>query len=98
MLRWLWSRLMKWGWDFNRNLRKDDDGRLPIALVDSTTEICMDKALRFNLLPARGGSVLEIRTHDSKNHEWDTVTHVIPEGADVAKAVGSIVAMELLKR
>ena len=26
MIRWLWSRMMKWGWDFNRNLR-DDRGR-----------------------------------------------------------------------
>ena len=97
MLRWLWSRIMKWGWDFNRGLREDDINSIPIAL-DSKPDVCMDKALRFNLLPARGGCILEIRTHDSKNHEWDTVTHVIPDGADVAKAVGSIVAMELLRQ
>ena len=98
MIRWLWSRMMKWGWDFNRNLRDDARGRDSIAVVESSPDVCMDKALRFNLLPARGGSVLEIRTHDTRNHEWDTVTHVIPDGADVAKAVGDIVAMELLRQ
>ena len=99
MIRWLWSRMMKWGWDYNRNLREDNRGEraIPIA-VDSSPDVCMDKALRFNLLPARGGSVLEIRTHDTRSHEWDTVTHVIPDGADVAKAVGDIVAMELLRQ
>ena len=97
MIRWLWSRMMKWGWDYNRNLREDDCEAISIAL-DSKPDVCMDKALRFNLLPARGGSILEIRTFESKNHEWDTVTHIIPDGADVAKAVGNIVAMELLKQ
>ena len=58
----------------------------------------MDKALRFNLLPARGGCILEIRTHDPRTHDWNTVTHVIPDGANIAKEVGDIVAMEILKR
>ena len=93
MIRWIWNHMMKWGWDFNRNLREDS-----IAVVDSSPEVSMDRAIRFNLLPARGGSVLEIRTHDSKTHEWDTVTYVIPDGSNVAKEVGDIVAMEILKR
>ena len=25
MIRWLWSKVMKWGWDFNHNLRNDND-------------------------------------------------------------------------
>lgn len=77
---------------------RDDRGRDSILPVESAPDVCMDKALRFNLLPARGGCVLEIRTHDTRNHEWDTVTHIIPDGADIAKAVGDIVAMEALKR
>ena len=89
MIQWLCNKIYRAGYRY-------EDGA--IAVVESRPDVCMDKALRFNLLPARGGCILEIRTHDPKNHEWDTVTHVIPEGADVAKAVGSIVAMELLKR
>jgi len=25
MIRWIWSHIMKWGWDFNRNLRDCDE-------------------------------------------------------------------------
>jgi hypothetical protein len=50
------------------------------------------------VLLARGGCVLETRIYDKKEREWDVVSHVIPDGADVAKAVGDIVAMELLRR
>jgi hypothetical protein len=93
MIKWLCYKITRLG---SRYSERDRDS-IPIA-VDSSPDICMDKALRFNLLPARGGSVLEIRTHDSRNHEWDTVTHVIPDGANIAKEVGDIVAMELLRR
>lgn len=98
MIRWLWSKMMKWGWDFNRNLRDDDRGReaVSIALKDDYG-VDMDKALRFAILPARGGCVFEIRRRDLKTHESETTTHVIPEGADIAEAVGKIVAMEMLR-
>jgi len=58
----------------------------------------MGNAIKFAVLPARGGCVMETRTYDKKEHEWNVVSHVIPEGADVAKEVGDIVAMELLRR
>jgi hypothetical protein len=58
----------------------------------------MSKAIKFAVLPARGGCVMETRTYDRKEREWDVISHVIPDGADVAKEVGDIVAMELLRR
>ena len=91
MIQWLCNKIYRAGY------RYDERDSLPVA-VDHSPDVCMDKALRFNLLPARGGCILEIRTHDTRSHEWDTVTHVIPDGADVAKAVGDIVAMELLRQ
>jgi hypothetical protein len=42
--------------------------------------------------------VLETRIYDKKEREWDVISHVIPDGVDVAKSVGDIVAMELLRR
>lgn len=96
MIRWLWSKMMKWGWDFNRNLREDDHGARSIALKDDYG-VDMDRALRFAILPARGGCVFEIRRRDMKTHDSETVTHVIPDGANIAKEVGDIVAMELFR-
>lgn len=95
MIRWLWSKMMKWGWDFNRNLR-DNQEAISIALKDDYG-VDMDRAIRFAILPARGGCVFEIRKRDLKTHESETLTHVIPEGHDVAEAVGKIVAMEMLR-
>jgi hypothetical protein len=95
MIRWLCNKIYRTGCRYEERSERGRDS-IPLA-IESSPDVCMDKALRFNLLPARGGSILEIRTHDTRTHEWDTVTHVIPEGADVAKAVGSIVAMELLR-
>lgn len=95
MIRWLWSRMMKWGWDFNRNLREDD---IVSVAVDDDHSVDMERSLRFAILPARGGCVFEIRKRDYRTHERETITHVIPEGADVAKEVGQIVAMELLRQ
>lgn len=87
---------MKWGWDYNRNLRDDGREAVSIALKEDYG-VDMDRALRFAILPARGGCVFEIRKRDLKTHESETTTHVIPEGHDVAEAVGKIVAMELLR-
>ena len=89
--------MMKWGWDYNRNLRESNMvDSLPVASDETRPD--MEKAIRFSVLPARGGCVLETRTYDKKEREWDVISHVIPEGTDVAKAVGDIVAMELLRR
>ena len=97
MIRWLWSKIMKWGWDFNRNLREDDRGRDSMPVLVDDYGVDMERALRFAILPARGGCVFEIRHRNLKTHESETITHVIPEGADVAKEVGQIIAMELLR-
>ena len=97
MIRMLWEKMMKWGWDYNRNLRESNMvDSLPVASDETRPD--MEKAIRFSVLPARGGCVLETRTYDKKEREWDVISHVIPEGTDVAKAVGDIVAMELLRR
>ena len=97
MIRMIWEKMMKWGWDYNRNLRERDIvDSLPVSSDETRPD--MEKAIRFSVLPARGGCVLETRIYDKKEREWDVISHVIPDGVDVAKSVGDIVAMELLRR
>jgi hypothetical protein len=95
MIRLIWEKIMKWGWDYNRNLREET---VSVGLSSDDHRPDMEKAIRFSVLPARGGCVLETRIYDKKEREWDVISHVIPDGADVAKAVGDIIAMELLRR
>ena len=92
----LWEKIMKWGWDYNRGLRINDDEGITSLLVEDNSPN-MEKSIRFAVLPARGGCVMETRVFNAKDREWDTVSHIIPEGADVAESVGKIVAMELLR-
>lgn len=97
MIRYVWNKILKWGWDYNSNLQPDDYGSHPICISENTS-IDMEKAIRLAVLPANGGCVLETRTYDKKTHDWSIEAHIIAEGEDVAHRVGQIVALELLRR
>ena len=93
MIRMLWEKMMKWGWDYNRDLRRN----VVEDCVTSDERLDMEKALHFNVLPCTGGVVIECRTSDRKTHQNDTRTFIIPEGENVAERVGQIVSMEILR-
>jgi hypothetical protein len=102
-MKWAKKLLLKWVADAQRDqfnephVVEETDMKLSSNEVDEH-EIDMSKSVKFSVLPARGGCVLEIKSWDKKEREWDSVTHVIPEGADVAHAVGQLVSMEMLRR
>ena len=100
MIRKIWARLVAWGWDYSYELddRNIDQDREAFSIaIDDDYGVDMDRALRFAILPARGGCVFEIRHCNLKTHKSETITHVIPEGSDVAREVGQIIAMQLLR-
>jgi hypothetical protein len=53
--------------------------------------------LRFNVTPARGGVVLTVKSYDRKRDEDHSTVHVLHDGQDLAKDIGDIVSMELLR-
>jgi hypothetical protein len=108
MIRWLWSNMMKWGWDFNRNLRKDDD-LVPLArrrgsrreeemILISDNEIDLPDPIRFSVQNVQGGTIIETRWHDPKQDEYVRKLHIVTSEENLAEAIGKIVTMELLKR
>ena len=108
MIRWLWSRVMKWGWDFNRDLREDDGlvslarirgtrGRDELVLV-SDDEIDLTKPIRFSVQAVEGGTLIETRWHDDKRDEYVRNLHIVTQEENLAEAIGKIVTMELLKK
>jgi hypothetical protein len=56
-----------------------------------------EKSLRFNVVPAAGGTILELRTYDPVNDRSKVYYHVIPSDTDAGEAIGRIVYMELLR-
>ena len=88
LLNWLGSGYM--------TVRADDDiceiGLNPV----SSPHIEID-GLSFNVMPAQGGTIIQLRRYDRKNDRSDNATHIIAEGQDVAETIGKIVALELWK-
>ena len=110
MIRWLWSRMMKWGWDFGRDLRENDE-QVPIALsrgarrrrseelvLCSDNEIDLTDPIRFSVQQVQGGTLIETRWHDPKQDEYVRKLHIVHQDENLADAIGKIVTMELLKR
>jgi hypothetical protein len=107
MIRWLWSRVMKWGWDFSRDLREDDIlvparkrgrlGRDDMILV-SDDEIDLTDPIRFSVQTVQGGTLIETRWHDEKKDEYVRKLHIVTQEENLSEAIGKIVTMELLKR
>ena len=107
MIRWLWSRVMKWGWDFSRDLR-DNDGLVPLArirgkydivgLVDDNSGIDLNNPITFRVQAVSGGTLVETRWYDPKQDENERKLHIVTDEENLAEAIGRIVTMELLKR
>jgi hypothetical protein len=55
------------------------------------------EGLSFNVMSAQGGTVVQIRHYDRKTDRNNNVTHVIPDGEDIAERIGQIVSLELLR-
>jgi predicted phosphatase len=102
-MKWFKRKVLQWLQE--AQMEQLDDQPLNSRLVDmdsveddSGHKIDMGKSVRFSVLPARGGCVIEIKSWNQKDHEWDIIAHIIPEGEDIAHRVGQLVSMEFLRR
>jgi hypothetical protein len=106
MIRWLWSRVMKWGWDYSRQL--PDDGLVPLARIrgkydvvsidDIESGIDLNNPITFRVQAVSGGTLVETRWYDAKKDENERKLHIVTGEENLAEAIGRIVTMELLKR
>jgi hypothetical protein len=56
------------------------------------------EGLRFTVMPAEGGTIIQMRVYDRRKDESNNKTYVIPDSeTDIAHRVGQIVAMELIR-
>ena len=89
---------MKWGWDYNRNAKISVNEAYPSKQPHLGTDSNeFGDPIRFSVTPANGGVVITVRTYDKLKDRSKETVHVIPEDVDYAKAVGDLVAMEILK-
>jgi len=88
MLNWLGAGYM--------TIEKNDDFD-SIAIEDCSGPSIEIEGLTFNVMPAQGGTIVQLRKYDDKLNRNSYSTHIIAEGEDVAETIGKIVAIELWK-
>ena len=112
MIRYLWDRMLKWGWDYNRDLRDDcptESGRparLRARSRSNSIELCDDAddtidlqyPISFKVEAVQGGTLVETRWYDHKKDENTRKLHIVNSDQDLAEAIGKIVTMELIRR
>ena len=107
MIRMIWEKIMKWGWDYNRDLRDTNvkvrqHGRNridEISLVDdSNNSIDLHDPITFRVQTVSGGTVVETRWYDHKKDNNITKLHIVTSEENLAESIGKIVTMELLQK
>ena len=86
MLNWLGAGYM--------TIERDDD---EICLAVPECEIDLNDPIRFSVQRASGGVVVQTSYYNNQKDKRTQNLHVIPEGKDVAEAIGKIVTYEFLK-
>lgn len=112
MIRYLWDRLLKWGWDYNRDLRDDDfdeshrparirsrGGSVSISISDDSDDsIDLTDPISFKVEAVQGGTLVETRWYDHKRDESVRKLHIVTGEENLAEAIGKIVTMELIRK
>jgi hypothetical protein len=88
MLNWLGAGYMR--------IEQDDYALVETGLAVSSSHVEID-GLNFNVMPAQGGVIVQLRKYNHQKDRNETSTHIIAEGQDVAEHIGKIVAIELWK-
>jgi len=108
MIRYLWDKMLKWGWDYNRDLRDDDRpiSKKELRRLSNTISISDDiddridlhNPITFKVEAVQGGTLVETRWYDHKKDENERKLNIVTGDENLAEAIGKIVTMELLKR
>jgi hypothetical protein len=103
MIRYLWSMVMKWGWDFS----KEDGSRgkngntlaeYPQSMkLRAEPERFSTHGMTFTIYAANGGHVVEFRSYDPSTDRSFSSMHVIPEGQEFSDTISKIVTLECLR-
>ena len=101
MIRWIWSFIMKWGWDYNRNLR-DSDGPetmrgITKARLRSSEDIESEQGLNITVRNALGGKIITFRTYDHKTDRHNHRLYVIPDDMDFNTELCKMITLESMR-
>ena len=100
--------MMKWGWDFSRDLRDDNVVDRSSSIRGLTKGISINSDLdegidltdpiSFKVEAVQGGTLVETRWYDHKRDENIRKLHIVTSDENLAEAIGKIVTMELIRK
>ncbi len=100
MIRWIWSFIMKWGWDYNRNLR-DSDAPDSVNSIKATRSVTREhdwhENLNISVTTANGGKIVTFRRYDHKTDRHDNRIYVIPDDHDFNDELGKLITLESMR-
>ena len=103
MIRWIWSRFMKWGWDFNRDLREEDipmpssRGSNKLARLRASDDIESEQGLNITVRNAMGGKIITFRQYDHKTDRHSYRLYVIPDDMDFNTELCKMITLESMR-
>lgn len=97
--KWLYKKVRDmWDHSYKYDSKHEVISSGKLAPISEDLSLNMDNSLRFNVLPAQGGTIIEIRNYDRRDERNHTSTYVIPDNEDLSTSIAHIVSMELLKK
>jgi hypothetical protein len=93
---------MKWGWDFNRNLRDNDvpetmRGSKLSRQLRASEDVDSEQGLNITVRTALGGKIVSFRHYDHKNDRSYTKLYVIPDDMDFERELGKMITLESMR-
>jgi hypothetical protein len=102
MIRLIWSFIMKWGWDYNRNLRDSDApetmrGSKVARMLRASEDVDSEQGLNITVRNALGGKIITFRTYDHKTDRHNHKLYVIPDDMDFDTELCKMITMESMR-
>ena len=104
MIRWIWSFIMKWGWDFNRDLRGDGNvqadtvrGSKMSRLIRASEDVDSEQGLNITVRNAMGGKIVTFRQYDHKTDRHSHRLYVVPDELDFERELGKMITLESMR-
>jgi hypothetical protein len=94
---------MKWGWDFNRDLREGDmpaassRGLAKARLLRASEDVDSEQGLNITVRNALGGKIVTFRTYDHKTDRHNHKLYVIPDDMDFDTELCKMITMESMR-
>ena len=106
MIRLIWNFVVKWAWDFNRDLRDNTEGSIttrPSRLSKASPQLRVSEdveseaGLNITVRQAMGGKIVTFRAYDHKADRQHYRLYVIPEDLDFEQELCKMITMESMR-